>query len=99
MGLVQHKHPTLHKSLHSLPHEGRFSSTRSCADGINGRVVCCACCCFRLFPAFQNIRAISKILTAHVGQHMVEAGLGSTPDGCTNWEEYVAANMWTADQL
>jgi hypothetical protein len=52
-----------------------------------------------LFPAFQNIRAISKVLTAHVGQHMVEVGLGSTPPGCVNWEEYVAFNMWTADQL
>jgi malate dehydrogenase (oxaloacetate-decarboxylating)(NADP+) len=53
----------------------------------------------RLFPAFQNIRSISKVLTAHVGQHMVEVGLGSTPPGCVNWEEYVAFNMWTADQL
>lgn len=53
----------------------------------------------RLFPAFQNIRAISKVLSAHVGQHMVEVGLGSTPAGCVNWEEYVASNMWTADQL
>lgn len=53
----------------------------------------------RLFPAFQNIRAISKILTAHVAQHMVQVGLGTCPPGCTNWEDYVAANMWTADQL
>lgn len=59
--------------------------------------VLCAVC--RLFPAFQNIRAISKVLTAHVGQHMVEVGLGTTPDGCTDWEEFVASNMWTADQL
>lgn len=62
-----------------------------------------ACLCTlparRLFPAFQNIRAISKVLSAHVGQHMVEVGLGTTPPGCTNWEEYVASNMWTADQL
>lgn len=53
----------------------------------------------RLFPAFQNIRAISKVLTAHVGEHMVEVGLGSTPAGCVKWEEYVASNMWTADHL
>lgn len=53
----------------------------------------------RLFPAFQNIRAISKVLSAHVAQHMVSVGLGTTPAGCTDWEEYVAKNMWTADQL
>eukprot|EP00878_Enallax_costatus_P000281 GHUV01000353.1.p1 GENE.GHUV01000353.1~~GHUV01000353.1.p1 ORF type:complete len:585 (+),score=89.41 GHUV01000353.1:46-1755(+) len=53
----------------------------------------------RLFPPFQNIRAISKLVTARVGEHMVKAGLGSAPEGCTDWETYVANNMWTADQL
>eukprot|EP00775_Hariotina_reticulata_P013302 gene13302-13431_t len=53
----------------------------------------------RLFPAFQNIRAISKVLSARVAEHMVEAGLGTAPEGCHDWESYVAANMWTADEL
>lgn len=56
-------------------------------------------CVHRLFPAFQNIRAISKVLTAHVAQHMVATGLGTTPAGCTDWEAFVADNMWTADKL
>lgn len=53
----------------------------------------------RLFPPFQSIRAISKVLTARVAEHMVEAGLGTNPEGCSDWEGYVAASMWTADRL
>lgn len=60
-------------------------------------------CCFararRLFPAFQNIRAISKVLTARVAEHMVKAGLGTTPEGCADWETYVASHMWNASEL
>ncbi|KAF8065915.1 ME6 [Scenedesmus sp. PABB004] len=53
----------------------------------------------RLFPAFQSIRTISKVLSARVAEHMVKAGLGAAPEGVTDWEGYVAANMWTAEQL
>jgi malic enzyme len=53
----------------------------------------------RLFPPFQSIRAISKVLTARVAEKMVEAGLGTAPEGCNDWESYVASNMWNADAL
>eukprot|EP00879_Flechtneria_rotunda_P001497 GHRR01001653.1.p1 GENE.GHRR01001653.1~~GHRR01001653.1.p1 ORF type:complete len:385 (+),score=134.68 GHRR01001653.1:1139-2293(+) len=53
----------------------------------------------RLFPPFQNIRAISKVLTARVAEHMVETGLGTPPEGVKDWENFVAANMWTASKL
>jgi hypothetical protein len=52
----------------------------------------------RLFPAFQKIRQVSKVLTARVAAHMVAAGLGSTPEGwCGDWEAYVAEQMWHYD--
>jgi len=66
-----------------------------CSTG-NG---CCSSSCRRLFPAFQTIRAISKVLSARVAEHMVEAGLGTMPEGCNDWQSFVAANMWTADDL
>ncbi|WIA17257.1 hypothetical protein OEZ85_014130 [Tetradesmus obliquus] len=53
----------------------------------------------RLFPPFQSIRAISKVLTARVAEKMVDAGLGTAPEGCNDWESYVASNMWNADAL
>eukprot|EP00878_Enallax_costatus_P000619 GHUV01000720.1.p1 GENE.GHUV01000720.1~~GHUV01000720.1.p1 ORF type:complete len:526 (+),score=186.74 GHUV01000720.1:291-1868(+) len=53
----------------------------------------------RLFPAFKTIRTISKKLTARVAEHMVKAGLGSTPEGCDDWETYVAENMWHFEHL
>jgi malic enzyme len=56
----------------------------------------CAC---RLFPPFQSIRAISKVLTARVAEKMVDAGLGTAPEGCNDWESFVASNMWNADAL
>ncbi|KAF6252741.1 cytosolic NADP malic enzyme [Scenedesmus sp. NREL 46B-D3] len=53
----------------------------------------------RLFPPFQSIRAISKVLTARVAEKMVAAGLGTVPEGCSDWEAFVASNMWNADGL
>ncbi len=50
----------------------------------------------RLFPAFDHIRAISKVLAARVAEHMVATGDGGKPEQCGQWEEYVAQNMWTA---
>jgi hypothetical protein len=54
----------------------------------------------RLFPAFQKIRQISKVLTARVAEHMVGAGLGATPgDFAGDWETYVADKMWHYDHM
>jgi hypothetical protein len=56
--------------------------------------------CCRLFPAFQKIRQISKVLTARVAEHMVGAGLGTTPqDFSGDWESYVADKMWHYDHM
>jgi malic enzyme len=48
----------------------------------------------RLFPAFSNIRHVSRVLAARVAQFIVAHGLGSTPEGCADWNEYVERHMW-----
>ncbi|WIA08394.1 hypothetical protein OEZ85_007833 [Tetradesmus obliquus] len=54
----------------------------------------------RLFPPFQRIRAISKVLAGRVAQHMVAAGLGALPGDFTgDWEVYVADRMWHYDHM
>lgn len=61
------------------------------------RTRCLAC---RLFPAFQTIRYISKVLAARVAEHMIAAHVGTAPPGAeSDWEAYVVDSMWTADQL
>jgi malate dehydrogenase (oxaloacetate-decarboxylating)(NADP+) len=48
----------------------------------------------RLFPAFSNIRHVSKVLAAKVAEFIVASGLGEQPADCAHWERYVEHHMW-----
>lgn len=48
----------------------------------------------RLFPSFDDIRSVSKRVMVALCRHFEAEGLGSRPDG-REWEEVVAAAMWT----
>lgn len=54
----------------------------------------------RLFPPFQQIREVSKVLAARVAEHMVSAGLSDVqlPAGAS-WESYVGDHMWEPTRI
>ena len=51
----------------------------------------------RVFPPFNDIMDVSVELLADVAEYMCNTGLGTAPEGLTDWKQYARDHMWTPD--
>ncbi|KAL3679572.1 hypothetical protein R1sor_022528 [Riccia sorocarpa] len=47
-----------------------------------------------LFPAFSDMKEVAPQLIAGICEYIIKAGLGTQPDGVTDWLEYVKVQMF-----